>query len=60
MPQLQAGKAFPHAVPALPSCALLPSRCAGSPQVLIASLKAGGVGLNLTSASHIHLLDPWW
>lgn len=32
---------------------------AGSPQVLIASLKAGGVGLNLTSASQVHLLDPW-
>jgi len=24
------------------------------------SLKAGGVGLNLTAASYILLLDPWW
>jgi non-specific serine/threonine protein kinase len=24
------------------------------------SLKAGGVGLNLTAASYVVLLDPWW
>ncbi|MCA9030496.1 MAG: DEAD/DEAH box helicase family protein [Planctomycetaceae bacterium] len=24
------------------------------------SLKAGGVGLNLTAAEHVLLLDPWW
>ena len=24
------------------------------------SLKAGGVGLNLTSADYVFLLDPWW
>jgi len=24
------------------------------------SLKAGGVGLNLTAADHVVLLDPWW
>jgi non-specific serine/threonine protein kinase len=24
------------------------------------SLKAGGVGLNLTAASYVILLDPWW
>ncbi|MFW5751911.1 MAG: helicase-related protein, partial [bacterium] len=23
-------------------------------------LKAGGVGLNLTSADYVFLLDPWW
>lgn len=28
--------------------------------VLLLSLKAGGVGLNLTVADHIFLLDPWW
>ncbi|TMW67746.1 hypothetical protein Poli38472_007418 [Pythium oligandrum] len=28
--------------------------------VLVISLKAGGVGLNLTSASVVILLDPWW
>jgi superfamily II DNA or RNA helicase len=30
------------------------------PPVLLLSLKAGGVGLNLTSADHVFLLDPWW
>ncbi len=29
-------------------------------QVFIMSLKAGGLGLNLTSASYIFNLDPWW
>jgi SNF2 family DNA or RNA helicase len=24
------------------------------------SLKAGGVGLNLTAAGYVFLLDPWW
>jgi non-specific serine/threonine protein kinase len=24
------------------------------------SLKAGGTGLNLTSASYVIILDPWW
>lgn len=32
----------------------------GTPTVLLVSLKAGGVGLNLTSASHVHLLEPFW
>merc|ERR1719516_548619 len=31
-----------------------------SPKVLLLSLKAGGVGLNLTSANHLLLLDPAW
>ena len=30
------------------------------PPVLLISLKAGGVGLTLTAADHIFLLDPWW
>lgn len=30
------------------------------PQVLLMSLKAGGVGLNLTRADAVLLLDPWW
>jgi len=29
-------------------------------QVFLLSLKAGGVGLNLTRASYVFLLDPWW
>ncbi|MBC7530545.1 MAG: helicase [Oligoflexus sp.] len=32
----------------------------GGPPVLIMSLKAGGVGLNLTQADHVFILDPWW
>lgn len=36
------------------------SRAAGSPTVFLISLKAGGVGLNLTAASECHLLEPWW
>ena len=24
------------------------------------SLKAGGVGLNLTAADYVFILDPWW
>lgn len=30
------------------------------PQVLLLSLKAGGLGLNLTAADHVYILDPWW
>ena len=29
-------------------------------KVFLLSLKAGGVGLNLTRASYVFLLDPWW
>lgn len=32
----------------------------GGPPVMLASLKAGGTGLNLTAADHVFLLDPWW
>ncbi|HTM22582.1 MAG TPA: C-terminal helicase domain-containing protein, partial [Kofleriaceae bacterium] len=30
------------------------------PPVMLISLKAGGVGLNLTAADHVFLFDPWW
>ncbi len=30
------------------------------PPVFLLSLKAGGVGLNLTAADYVFLLDPWW
>ena len=33
---------------------------ADGPSVLLLSLKAGGVGLNLTAADHVYILDPWW
>ncbi len=29
-------------------------------QVFLISLKAGGVGLNLTAADYVYLVDPWW
>lgn len=29
-------------------------------QVFLISLKAGGVGLNLTAASYVFIMDPWW
>jgi len=29
-------------------------------RVFLISLKAGGVGLNLTSADYVYLIDPWW
>ena len=32
----------------------------GGPCVVLVSLKAGGVGLNLTAANHAHICDPWW
>ncbi|GMH34392.1 hypothetical protein BSKO_02226 [Bryopsis sp. KO-2023] len=28
--------------------------------VFLMSLKAGGVAINLTAASHVMLMDPWW
>lgn len=32
----------------------------GSVRVMLVSLRAGGVGLNLTRANHVYMLDPWW
>ncbi|KAJ9291414.1 hypothetical protein DTO021C3_1214 [Paecilomyces variotii] len=32
----------------------------GRPNVLLISLRAGGVGLNLTAANHVFMMDPWW
>lgn len=29
-------------------------------KIFLMSLKAGGVALNLTVASHVFLMDPWW
>ncbi len=34
------------------------SSAADSPAIMLLSLKAGGVGLNLTAASHVFLMDP--
>ncbi|MDY7096161.1 MAG: DEAD/DEAH box helicase, partial [Acidobacteriota bacterium] len=30
------------------------------PPVFLISLKAGGLGLNLTAADYVFILDPWW
>lgn len=39
----------------------LSSRTADNQQnVLLISLRAGGVGLNLTAANHVFVMDPWW
>jgi len=32
----------------------------GGPPIFILSLKAGGVGLNLTAANHVFHFDRWW
>lgn len=31
-----------------------------STRVFLISLKAGGVGLNLTAADYVYIVDPWW
>ena len=31
-----------------------------APRVLLLSLRAGGVGLNLTAANRCFMMDPWW
>lgn len=31
-----------------------------SVKVFLISLKAGGVGLNLTAADYVYIVDPWW
>ena len=38
-----------RALPERPECKLF-----------LISLKAGGLGLNLTAAEYVFLLDPWW
>jgi len=29
-------------------------------QIFLMSLKAGGVGLTLTAADYVYIVDPWW
>lgn len=29
-------------------------------RVFLISLKAGGIGLNLTEADYVYIVDPWW
>ncbi len=33
---------------------------AGEGELFLISLKAGGVGLNLTAADYVIHMDPWW
>lgn len=33
---------------------------ANGPDLMLLSLKAGGVGLTLTAADHVFIVDPWW
>ncbi len=35
-------------------------QCGAGPPIFLVSLKTGGVGLNLTRASYVFHLDPWW
>ena len=35
-------------------------QCGASAPIFLVSLKTGGVGLNLTRASYVFHLDPWW
>ncbi|KAF8588628.1 hypothetical protein K439DRAFT_1651796 [Ramaria rubella] len=34
--------------------------CINNPVVMLISLKAGALGLNLTVANNVYLMDPWW
>ena len=29
-------------------------------RIFLISLKAGGIGLNLTAADYVYIVDPWW
>lgn len=35
-------------------------QASSGPPVFCISLKAGGVGLNLTAADYVFIMDPWW
>ncbi len=37
-----------------------PTKKSGHGMVLLLSLRAGGVGLNLTAAKRVFMMDPWW
>lgn len=54
------GSSTPSPAAPMPLPACPQTGAASSPTVLLVSLKAGGVGLNLVAASRVHLLDPWW
>jgi SWI/SNF-related matrix-associated actin-dependent regulator of chromatin subfamily A3 len=33
---------------------------ADTPRLILCSLKASGIGINLTRANHVFLMDPYW
>ena len=37
-----------------------PPATSAFPKIMLISLRAGGVGLNLTSANTVFMVDPWW
>lgn len=47
-------------VPAEKRAEMVSSFQCGEKQVFLISLKAGGLGLNLTGANYVVHLDPWW
>ena len=47
-------------VPVVKRAAMVDAFQQGERQVFIISLKAGGLGLNLTAANYVIHLDPWW
>ena len=48
------------AVPAARRAAVVNEFQEGAVALMLVSLKAGGVGLNLTAADTVILVDPWW
>ena len=48
------------AVPAARRAAVVNDFQEGAVALMLVSLKAGGVGLNLTAADTVILVDPWW
>lgn len=44
----------------MPKCSGGVSERGSDGRILLASLRAGGVGLNLTVATRCYILDPWW
>lgn len=48
------------ATPAPERARLVDAFQAGEGEVFLISLKAGGTGLNLTAASYVVHMDPWW
>jgi superfamily II DNA or RNA helicase len=48
------------ATPAAQRAKLIAAFQAGEAEVFLLSLKAGGTGINLTSADYVIHLDPWW